>query len=211
MFKRTDVIIFTFIALALGFVLVRQFLVSKEVRVLVQPENNQVLALEVARLTKANADLRNSLVDLENRINNYQKSASDRIASNNTLNKELLQYQEINGAIQTTGRGIELKINKQLTQPQEVDLANTIRNIGVDGFMINDQRIGLNYHFDGTAQNYDILIVGNSTLVSSALTRKGGFLDQLFPSGNEYSITEMESITLKTAAPINFIYAQDAN
>jgi uncharacterized protein YlxW (UPF0749 family) len=211
MFKKRDLIIFAVIAAALGFFVVRQYFASKEVRALVQPENNQVIAIEVARLTKSNSDLRQGIVDLENRINNYQKSVTDQSSSTETLNRDLKHYQEINGMLPVSGRGIILRINKKLTQPQQVDLANTIRNIGVNGFSMNGDRIGINYHFGLDSSEYEIQVVGNPTLIRSALIRKGGFLDQLFPGGTEYSISENDNISLKTATPINFIYAQPAD
>lgn len=209
MFQKRDLIIFAIIAAALGFFLVRQYSASQEARILVQPENNQVIALEVARLTKGNSELRRGIVDLEDRINSYQKSLTDKTTSSANIKQDLKNYQEINGMLPLTGRGIILKIDKKLSQPQEVDLSNTIRNIGVSGFMINDTRVGLNYHFGGNSDNYDIQIVGNPTLIRSSLIRKGGFLDQLFPSGLEYSIAASEGLTLKTAPPINFIYAKN--
>jgi uncharacterized protein YlxW (UPF0749 family) len=208
MFKKRDLLIFAFIAAALGFFVVRQYFASKEVRTLVQPENNQVIALEVAKLTKSNSDLRQGVEDLENRINNYQKSVSDQSSSSETVNRDLKHYQEINGMLPISGRGIILKINKKLTQPQQVDLANTIRNIGVSGFSVNGERIGINHHFGLNTNDYEIQIIGNPTLIRSALVRKGGFLDQLFPNGTEYTISENDSLSLKTADPLNFIYAQ---
>lgn len=211
MFKKSDLIIFAVIAAALGFFVVRQYFASKEASILTQPENNQVIALEVARLTKGNSELRQGVIDLEDRINSYQKSVSDSSSSADTINRDLKHYQETNGMLPVSGRGIILKINKHITQPQEVDLANTIRNIGVDGFSINGDRIGLNYHFDANTDSYEIQIVGNPTLIRSALIRKGGFLDQLFPNASEYTVSENDSLTLKTAPPINMIYAKNIN
>jgi uncharacterized protein YlxW (UPF0749 family) len=211
MFKKNDLLIFAIIAAALGFFIVRQYFASKQVSILTQPENNQVLALEVAKLTKGNADLRRGLVDLEDQVNSYQKSATDSSTSTETINNDLKRYQQVNGMLPMTGRGIELKINVRLTQPQEVDLADTVRNIGVDGFSINGERIGINHHFAGNASSYDLQMIGNPTLISSALTRKGGFLDQLFPNTTEYTITENDNLNLKSAAPVNFIYAKSVN
>jgi len=211
MFKKSDLIIFACIAAALGFFVVRQYFASQEAKVLTQPENNQVIALEVARLTKVNAELRRGVVDQEDRINSYQKSVTDSSSSSETITRDLKRYQEINGMLAVSGRGIILKISKRITQPQEVDLANTIRNIGVDGFSINGDRIGLNYHFEGNADSYEIQIVGNPTLIRSALVRKGGFLDQLFPNALEYTVAENDNISLTTAAPINMIYAKNIN
>jgi uncharacterized protein YlxW (UPF0749 family) len=211
MFRKRDIYIFTIISILVGFFIVRQYQASREVKILSQPENNQVIALEVAKLTKVNAELRREIIDSEGRVNNYQKSVGDWKTKKETLDHDLKLYEQINGLLPISGRGIILDIGYKLDQPQEVDIANTIRNIGVDGFSINGRRVGINYHFDGGFDKYEFQIIGNPTLVRSALTRKGGFLDQLFPTGVEYSITESDQVNLATADPLNFTYSKIIN
>lgn len=211
MFKKRDIIIFAIIAALFGFFLVRQFYASREAFKLTQPETNQVIALEVANLTKTNTELRQEVFDLDARINNYKKSLNDQVTSDETISRDLQYYREINGSVPITGKGVILKINQNLTQPQQVDLANTIRNIGTQGFSINGDRVSLSYHFGDNAKSYEIVILGNPTLIQSALTRKGGFLDELFPIASEYSISQKEDISLSTAPESNFTFANIAN
>lgn len=207
MVKKRDLIIFTIIGVVFGFFLIRQFYASREVRRLTQPENSEVLALDVARLTKSNAELRQEVLTLDSQINNYNKSMTDQSTASETLDRDSRRYQQINGFLAISGRGIILRIDQSLTQPQLVDLANTIRNIGVDGFAINSHRIIINSHFEATTLNYEIAIIGNPTIIKSALTRKSGFLDLLFPDGAGFAISEQDTITLDQVTPWQFIYA----
>lgn len=209
--KKRDLIIFTVLGVAFGFFLIRQYYAGREVRKLTQPENNQVLALEVAKLTKSNAELRQEVLTLDAKVNDYSQSLTDQTTANETLGLDLKRYQQINGYLPVVGRGVVLNINHTLTQPQLVDLINTIRNIGVDGFSINGQRIIISSHFEATTPSYEIAIVGNPTLVKSALTRKSGFLDLLFPSSSDYTITEQDSISLKQVPDWLFTYATIIN
>lgn len=212
MFKKRDILIFSLIAILTGFFVVRQYYATREASKLIQPENSQVLAMEVAYLTKDNANLRQEVADLENRSNSYQKSVNDQTSSNDNIIQELNRYLEVNGQKETTGRGIILEIKKPLNQAQVVDLANTIRNIGVNGFSINNKRVGINYFFSNIDQTpIEIKIISNPTIIKSALTRKGGFLDQLFPTGAEYSITEKDGILLGKYQELKFIYSKNPN
>ncbi len=210
-FKKRDLVIFAVLGLVFGFFIVRQFYAGREVRILIQPENNQILALEVAKLTKSNTELRQEVLSLDAQVNNYSQSLTNQTTANQTLNNDLNRYQTINGFLPVTGRGLVLKINQTLTQPQLVDLANTIRNIGVDGFSINGQRIIANSHFEASSPSYEVAIIGNPTLVKSALTRKSGYLDILFPSGTSYAISENDSLTLKQVPNWSFTYANIIN
>jgi len=209
MVKRKDALLFAIIAFLLGFFLISQYRSGLEVQKVIQPENNQVLAIEVSKLTKGNAELRQEVVSTDAQVAKYQSSVTNQSVSTETINKELKYYRELNGIIPITGKGVILTIDRPLTQPQVVDLANTIRNIGVKGFSINGERVGVNYHFQTSDINkYDIVILGNPTLIRSALIRKGGFLEQLFPNSVEYSIKEEEILTLNTNPTINFTYSK---
>lgn len=211
MFKRKDLIIFALIGLIFGFFLVRQFYATREVRKLLQPETNEVIALEVAKLTKSNAELRQEVANLDSQINSYNQSWQNQSTANDALQADLKRYQQINGDIPIAGRGLILKINYKLTQPQLVDLANTIRNIGVDAFAINGQRVLTGTQFLANSNDYEFSIVGNPTLVRSALTRKGGFLDLLFPGANEYVIIEKDSVTIDSSQTQVFNFAKSIN
>ena len=211
--KTRDKLIFIAVAAIAGILLTRQYFAGSEARKLSQPENNQVLALEVAKLTASNADLRQEVIDTEAKLNSYKKSASDQVATEATINSELKIYKDINGDLELQGRGIVLTINHALSQTQLVDLVNNIRNIGVDGFAVNGQRININSYFktDDSVQTYQIDVVGNPSLLKSALTRKGGFLDQIFPNTNEYSIIEKDTVVLPPNPAANFIYSKVIN
>lgn len=211
--KLKDKIIFISVAVVVGILLIRQYYAGAEARKLTQPETNQVLALEVAKLAKSNSDLRQEVVDTENKLNSYKKSASDLNATESAIDNDLQTYKNINGDSSLQGRGIVLTINHTLSQPQLVDLVNNIRNIGVDGFSINDLRVNNNTSFKA-ADNikiYKVEMLGNPTLLKSALTRKGGFLDQIFPNATEYVLIEQDTLNLAAGPTANFIYSKVIN
>lgn len=210
--KQRDTIIFSLIAILFGIFVMRQLVASREARKLAQPENNQVMALEVAHLTKSTSELRRELANSEDKVSLYQKSLSDQSTALSSIENDLKRYREINATTILKGRGVVLTINKKLSQIQMIDLTDTIRNIGVSGFMVNGLRITHNFYFsESQANTTKIEIVGNPTLLRSAITRKGGYLDQLYPNALEYSISETDTVELPAATVFNYQFSKIIN
>lgn len=201
--KKKDILIYILICLILGILLVRQFYTTKVVEKIKTGEENQLLALEVSRLIKANTDLRLEIQDLGATSEKYQKSLDDKKSASEEVAKNIEKYQILAGVTKIEGRGVEIKIDGDLDQTQMVDLANALRNIGIEGSSVSGKRVIISSYFktasDGLylnetklAKPYTILAIGNAPLISEALKRKGGIIEQITGSSKDLKITVEE-------------------
>jgi len=208
-FKKIDYIIIAIICFFLGIFLVSQYYTSKEYKKIIQPENNSVIALEVAKLTKSNARLRQEVEKLTLALNTYKNiSESDRkILEKYKQDAEL--YDMINGDKSTKGQGVVIKVEGKMTTAQVVDLVNAIKNIGSSIISINDRRLVLNtsYFQHANEDSYEIKILGNSKLLKDSITRKGGIIEQISAKDLKISVDEMADLEIPSGISNDFIYA----
>jgi len=194
----------------LGIFLISQYFSGKKYREVTQPENNAVLALEVSKLTKSNADLRNEVQNLTLDLETYNNSTESRQKYYDQYEIDSERLDNINGATSKIGQGVVLQIKGSLTAPQLVDLINAIKNIGAEIISINDKRLVLNTalsQFSGM-QYYEVKVLGNSNLLKSAMERKGGIVDQITTKDINFVILERESIEISAGEQIRFNYAK---
>lgn len=209
MFQKKDLLAFILVSLILGMLLVRQFYVSKEAEKIQKGEENQLQALEIARLMKANTDLRLEIKELATTSEKYQKALLDRKSASEEVVKNLEKYRILAGTTQITGPGVEINIDSDLTKEQAVDLINALKNIGIEGLSINGKRLVISSYFiseaDGLYLNgrklekpYVILVLGNAPLVKEALERKGGIIEQIQSNAKDtkIKIEKKETIVL---------------
>jgi uncharacterized protein YlxW (UPF0749 family) len=206
MFKRTDYIIFAIICFILGIFLVSQYFAGKQIKRISQPESSEVLALEVAKLTKSNADLRHQASILTTDLDKYQNSKE--VAEKAKTELESLRL--INAENSASGQGVLIKIDKQLSQAQLVDLINALKNIGTYLISVNNQRITPNYFFPNNyfSSPYEIRALGNKTILENSLNRKGGIVEQIAGDDRDKFIVEQsDSIVIPQSQPIIFKFA----
>ncbi|MFA4995588.1 MAG: DUF881 domain-containing protein [Patescibacteria group bacterium] len=210
MFKKTDYIIISIICFFLGIFLISQYYSGKEYKAVIQPENNAVLALEVSKLTKSNADLRNEVQDLTLDLETYNNSTESRQKSYDQYLIDSERLDSINGAGSKTGQGVVIQIRGNLTTPQLVDLVNAIKNVGAEIISINDKRLVLNTTLDqySNMQYYEVKVLGNSNLLKSAMERKGGIVDQITTKDIKFVILERESIEIPSGEQLKFNFAK---
>ncbi len=210
MFKKTDYVIISIICFFLGIFLISQFYSEKAYEKIIQPENNAVLALEVAKLTKSNADLRFEVQNLTLDLDTYKNSTESRQKSFDQYLIDSERFDNINGLSSKTGQGVVIQIRGKLTTPQIVDLINAIKNIGAEIISINDQRVVLNSYLDGFSgmQSYEIKVLGNSSLLKSAMERKGGIVDQISTKDIHFVVLERDNIEILAGKQLNFKYGR---
>ena len=206
MFKRTDYLIFSILCFVLGVFLVSQYYASKQVKKIIQPENSEVIAIEVAKLTKNNAELRHQVSLLTSDLNKYQnsKEVAERTKS------ELESLAIINSETSASGQGVIIKIDKPLSQTQVVDLINALKNIGTYLIAVNNQRIGQSFFIPNNyfSSPYEIRALGNKTLLESSLNRRGGIVDQIAGEDkNKFVIQAADNIIIPQGQPIVFKFA----
>ena len=211
MFKKTDYIIISIICLFLGIFLVSQFYSAGEYKKVTQPENNEVLAVEVAKLTRSNADLRREVQDLTFDLNSYMNATDSRKKSYEKYLNDTQRYDVINGVLGYSGQGVIISINGKLITPQLVDLINAIKNIGGETIEINGERVIVDTDFSvfNNRDFYTIKVLGNSKLLKSAMERKGGIVDQIATKDVSFQIEELDNLTIGPSANvIKFNYSK---
>lgn len=209
MFKKTDNIIISVICFFLGIFLVSQYYSGIEVSKITQPENNEVLAIEVSKLTRSNAELRSEVHDLTANLDSYRNSSESSKKVYDQYLSDIEKFSVVNGDKKTSGQGVIMDISGDLVTPQVVDLVNAIKNIGAEIIEINGKRLVLNSEmsqFENLGR-YEIKVLGNSTLLKSAMERKGGIVDQISTKDIVFSISKSDNIEIASATPINLKYA----
>ncbi len=210
MSKKLDYIIISIICFLAGILLVSNLYAAKNYKKVVTPENNAVLAVEVSKLTKSNAELREQVKKLTTNLDTYKNKAESEKNIIDQFDKDTRNLDSINGALPQSGQGVLIKIDSALNQAQSIDLINAIKNIGSVSIVINGERLVLNSQLSkySSMKPCEILVLGNSTLLKSALQRKGGIIEQLSRENVKISVTDDEDITIPAGTPVQFIYSK---
>ena len=137
MFKKSDYIIISIITFFLGIFIISQTYAVREVKNVIQPQSNEVLALEVAKVTKTNAQLRLEVQNLTHDLDAYKNSSLNSSQSYDKYKSDLERMDLINGLSAQSGQGVIIKITGNLSAPQIIDLVNAIKNIGGEIMSIN--------------------------------------------------------------------------
>lgn len=210
MAKKADNFVLALIGLFLGIFIITQYYSGKNITRVSQPENNEILALEVAKLTKANADLRVEVKDLTNNLSTYRSSTESHKTAYDQYLNDVERFDVINGLKATSGQGVLIRVEGNLITPQLVDLINAVKNIGAELIQVNGTRLSLNSdlsNFSGL-DHYEIVVLGNSKLIKSAMERKGGIIEQIKTKELNIYVEEKEDIGISSGKTINFNYAK---
>ena len=215
-----------FIAILVGFLLSAQFFSTNKVKELTAPDVQESLALEVSILAESNDKLREEIQELQAQQVEYDEVLEYRVSSSEVLEDSLATYRLVSGLEEVSGAGATVTINGPVLDVHLLDLVNTLRNIGVDGIALNNQRViykstilpdGLQvklddelitppYRFQAVSTDPDLLV--------SSLEREGGLLDQLIKTFPEVDveINKKDNLTLPAyRGDINFQYAKVAD
>lgn len=213
MFKKSDYLIISILLFFLGIFAVTQYKSGKEYMKAIKPETNEILAVEVSKLTKSNSDLRNQVRALTLDLDKYQNSSESKKVLYEKYIKDLEELNVINGFSIKTGQGVLLKVQGKMATPQIVDLVNAIRNIGSDLIVINETRVVINTDLSKfkDLDSYDIAIYGNSKMLKSALERRGGIVEQISTKDMKISVEEKDNIIIPKGNSILIKYSKSIN
>jgi len=213
MLKRSDYIILSIICLFFGIAIISQFSSSKMARKTFQPENNEIMALEIEKVAKNNENLRIQIDKLTKDYDEYLKLSNNKNELFSKFKDENSLLSSVIAETELSGQGVGIKIEGNLSTAQLVDLINALKNIGTDKLAINNQRIAINTSIK--AENYSspyyINALGNASVLESALQRKGGIIEQISQKDMKISLDKVENITIPAANQSNFIYGQIVN
>jgi len=213
MFKKSDYLIISILLFFLGIFVVTQYKAGKEYIKAIRPETNEVLAVEVSKLTKSNSDLRTQVRTLTLDLDVYKNSSESKKALYDKYTKDLEGLSIINGFSQKTGQGVLLKVEGKMATPQIVDLINAIKNIGSDLIVINETRIMINTDLSKfkDLDRYSIFIYGNGKMLKSALERRGGIVEQISTKDMKILVEEKDNIVIPKGSSIVTKYSKSIN
>lgn len=172
------------------------------------PEAQEVVAVEVARLTNANADLRNQLADLAQRDYDLAQAQQNKQSAKSAYQEEQAKADLVTGRLAVKGPGVRIVINDTLTNTQITDVLNALKNIGAEAIAINGRRI-TPWFSEWRVEfqpPYTIEAIGSPPVLSTSLQRRGGVIDQieLAAGALDLTVTEQDTLTLP-AAPLQKI------
>lgn len=213
MLKKTDYIIIGSICFILGFAFVSQYFAGKKVASLTQPETNGVMALEIEKVAKSNASLKLQVSELTGDYNDYLNSSDNNAESAKKVQEEIIRLDGANGTALLSGQGVQITISGEMPTANIIDLLDALKNIGAEAISINGKRINLNTFL--STSNYSspvtVLALGNSTVLESALKRKGGIVEQISSKNVKVNVTKQNSIVIPVGEAIKFNYGKIVN
>lgn len=181
MFSRKDYILLAGVCLVLGFIVVRQFYLQRQVKTVSEPDVGNSIAVEVAELTKTNDKLRKEIDKLNINLAKLEESASSSQKASDALEENLKIYKIILSVTNVSGPGVEVYFSDKIDSTQVIDLVNALKNIGVDAISINDRRLGPKTSIESGLfyPPTTVSAIGNADLLKESLTRPGGIMDQI--------------------------------
>lgn len=183
-------------------------------------DQTDITAIETMRETELRAELADwknkyeeieqKLTETENRINEYQSQISNTQESSNILKAELAETENYLGYTKLRGEGIviELKDNslKSIERWDLLDLVNELKNAGAEAISINDERVvsttdiaTVNTEFicintRRIPSPFIVRAIGNKKYLESAITIKGGYIDEMNSHDKTVSYTVEDNI-----------------
>jgi len=188
-------IIIVVVSLVAGFLIMQQVKVRLKVAELTSPKNTSPIATEVAELIKSNKKSREELTSIEAQKKSVQEAANSKTASEEAISKEINDLKIVTGEVGIKGQGVQIDIDKTIQMTQLIDLINALRNIGIEGISINNQRILFNTPITDELLSTPLQVktVGNSKVLNDSLLRRGGIIEQI---GGSSKVTISENIDL---------------
>ena len=181
-------VILSAVCLALGVLLVSQFRSARIDRTLLtQSATDQ--ATYLSQLYSNNESQRASLEQIQAEIAKYDSSRNGGSSNLVSLIHELQQLRMVNGGVDLTGPGVQVRISGARNTVQVLqDLVNELRNAGAEAVAVNGVRLitrsviaedaQAHVLVDGQPINSPYLLeaIGDPATLDTALQRKGGLI-----------------------------------
>lgn len=179
-----------------------------------------ITAIETMRETELRTELsdwknkynevQDRLRETESKITEYQSQISNSEESSNILAKDLSETEEYLGYTNLKGEGIVIKLEdndfKQIERWDLLQLINELKLAGAEAISINDERVistteiaTVGYQFilingNRVPSPFIVKAIGNKKYLESAITIKGGYLDEMIVNEKTISYTVEDEI-----------------
>ena len=179
-----------------------------------------ITAIETMRETELRTELsdwknkynevQDRLRETESKITEYQSQISNSEESSNILEKDLSETEEYLGYTNLKGEGIVIKLEdndfKQIERWDLLQLINELKLAGAEAISINDERVistteiaTVGYQFilingNRVPSPFIVKAIGNKKYLESAITIKGGYLDEMIVNEKTISYTVEDEI-----------------
>lgn len=163
--------------------------------------------------------------ETEEKISEYQSQISNSEESSNILKNELEETEEYLGYTKLEGEGIIVRLEdnefKQIERWDLLSLVNELKLAGAEAISINDERIisrseiaTVGYQFilingNRIPSPFIVKAIGNKKYLESAITIKGGYLDEMKVNEKTVSYTVEDNIEIPAySGKVSFEYAE---
>lgn len=170
-------------------------------------------------------DVQSRLNETESKIEEYQSQISNSEESSNILENDLSETEEYLGYTKLKGEGIIIRLEdnefKQIERWDLLGLINELKLAGAEAISINDERIistteiaTVGYQFilingNRVPSPFIVKAIGNKKYLESAITIKGGYLDEMKVNEKTISYTVENEVEIPAySGKISFEYAE---
>lgn len=189
-------------------------------------EQTDIVAIETMRETELRTELAEwkakceeieaKLSDTKTRIKEYQTQMVSEDDATELLNKEIAESKKILGYTDVHGQGIIITLEdndyEKIERFDLISLVNELKLAGAEAISINDERIVTNSDIalinnriilvngNRISGPYIVKAIGDKKYLESAITIKGGYLDELKATEKTVSYTVEDEIVIKKFA-----------
>ncbi len=186
---RASRITLTIVAFVLGTLVMAQFHTHRLTNTARVSASSADQSAILTSLVEADASLRAEIKTLEDQLAHFQNSGSSGLLE--ALVEELNRLKIVNGQVEVSGPGVEVRINGPLSALNAQDMVNELRNAGAEAITLNGERLILWSAIstddeswltvDGVriASPYVFQAIGDGKTLETALTRSGGLIAML--------------------------------
>lgn len=184
------------IALILTMVLFIQFKTVKETDITaIETMREAELRTELASWKSKYDEISTKLQDTEEKISNYRNDIENNEKSSQLLEQELMDTEKYLGYTDLEGEGISVKLDdteyKQVESSDILSLVNELRLAGAEAISINEERVvstteivNVDTRFiivngKRIVAPYEIKAIGDKKYLESAISIKGGYVDEI--------------------------------
>lgn len=136
---RSARLLLSVVCLLLGVLLFAQFCTQRRITAALLAASSTNQALIISKLVESNAELREEVGALRSQLRRYQEVEGQGVLQ--TRLNELNRIKVVNGLVEVSGHGVEVRIEGRISVLDMQDMVNELRNTGAEAMAVNGQRL----------------------------------------------------------------------